>query len=212
MKVAAIIATARKNGNVAQLAGQVLKGAEAGGHETALLNLYDYEIKHCVGCWQCAKGSCVLRDDFPSVMARIEDADVVILGAPVYWGNIPGVMKAFFDRHTAVMEKPPDAADFCRLPTRLKIKAMLDQLKTFGPRRPLRGKRYIIVTACTVPTFFGYLKKDLSGALLALKIYIGKMCGKPAGRIIYGDTLFRLNPRRKDRLMQKAYALGKRLA
>jgi multimeric flavodoxin WrbA len=213
MKVLAVIASNRRNGNVARLAQQILDGARARGHATEILNLYDYEIKNCIGCWKCVeKGTCILNDGLERVLLKLKDADVVILGSPVYWGNVTGIMKTFFDRHTGnVMSKPKGADEFSTLGLVDKVKMMIGQLKKYGPYAEYRGKKYIIVTASTVPGVVGYLNNDLRCTLMALKIYVSKMKGSLVRTVAYTDSLFKLSGKRQGFLMKKAYQLGSRL-
>lgn len=97
MKVLAVIGTARRKGNVSELSRQILEGAKVNNHEVELVNLYDYQIRDCMGCWKCVeKGTCVFKDDFQAILNKLKDADVVIIGSPVYWGNITSKMKTFF--------------------------------------------------------------------------------------------------------------------
>jgi multimeric flavodoxin WrbA len=61
MKVLAIVGSKRNEGLVSRMCGRIFEGAAANGHQTELINLYDYQIGYCTGCWVCAKlGKCVL--------------------------------------------------------------------------------------------------------------------------------------------------------
>ncbi len=64
------------------------------------VNIMDLEMKPCIGCMACrTKEKCVLpEDDTVRVLEKLRWADAIILGAPCYWGNIPGQMKVLFDR------------------------------------------------------------------------------------------------------------------
>ncbi|QWB96634.1 flavodoxin family protein [Mycoplasmatota bacterium] len=56
-----------------------------------LINLKDYDIKHCLGCEHCLeKGPCVHHDDGEILFQKIINADGIILGTPVYLRQIPG--------------------------------------------------------------------------------------------------------------------------
>jgi multimeric flavodoxin WrbA len=213
MKILAIVGTAKRKGSVAQLSQQILEGAKVNNHQVELLNLFDYKIMDCIGCWRCVeKEKCVLKDDFEIIFDKVREADVIIIASPVYWGDVTSKMKAFFDRHTGyAMVKPKDAPEFHRLSFMNKIKTMKEVTKKFGPYEELQGKRYIIVTASTVPKIPGYLTKDLLNTIRTMKIYINKMKGKRVGKIIYADSLFQLNPNKKEKLMKKAFNLGKSL-
>lgn len=63
------------NGNTAHLAATLLAG-----HDYGTLNLTDYRIN--------AFGQTLPGDQFDEVIERIKQADVVVLGSPVYWHNL----------------------------------------------------------------------------------------------------------------------------
>jgi len=82
-----------------KLADFVLKGAEEAGAETEMIDLADYHITPCTACDACSlNGICVHDDDVPTLLIRMQEADGIIFGSPVYIDNISGQMKVFFDR------------------------------------------------------------------------------------------------------------------
>lgn len=213
MNIVAIIGTKHKQGTVSRLSGEVLRGAEENGHSTELINLYDYHIEYCIGCWACARtGRCVLKDDFEAIFEKVSGADVIIIGSPCYWGGVTAIMKNFFDRHTGpAMYKPTGADRFRELSISGKLKTVLQEVKNFGAHPHLRGKKLVFVTAMTAFFPFSYLWGDLPATLKAMKIYCSKLNGRCAGRIVFTDTLFRFNPNKEARMMRKAYAVGSQL-
>ena len=213
MNVLAIVATNRRKGTIVNICTQYLSAAKQAGHETEMINLYDHEIKPCIGCWACAgTNKCVLSDDFESIYNRVERADVILLGVPCYWGNVPGVMKNFFDRHTGcAMFKPKNAAEFHSLTTKEKIKTIIKMAKKFGPNEGMGHKRFVWAVTMTAPFPMAQLSGDLSVTLKALNIYTKKLKGKRIGKIVYTDTLFRFRKNKGNRIMQRAYKMGERL-
>ena len=212
MKILAIIGSPRKNGTITKLAEQIIEGAQKNSNETELINLYDYEINPCLGDWACVKlGKCHIKDDFENIYNKLIEADVIILGSPVYWANISGVMKNFFDRHTGyAMYKPPNAANFYKLSKWEKIKTMIKVSRKFGPEDSrFKNKRYILLIAATVP--FKRIMGEVSPAINAMKKYIKKLKGNVLSKIIYTDTLFQFSKKKRQKMMDKAYKLGKSL-
>ena len=210
MKVLAIVGTNRRKGNIVKICEQILAGAESNGHQIELLNLYDFQINYCIGCWACAKnGTCSQKDDFESIYAKFSEADVIVLGSPVYWGNVTGVMKNFFDRHTAKMTFPLDAKNISKKPFRDKIKFALSSLKNFGPKNPNeRKKEFILVSASTYP--FRFIMYEVPPTIRAMKIYVSKLRGKVISILVYTDTLIQFF-NKKEKILRKSYRLGKRL-
>ena len=100
MKIIAINGSPRSvRGNTRRLAGLVLDGAAAAGAETEMIDLAELSIVPCTACDACSiNGVCVNDDDVPALLARMKDADAIVLASPVYIDNVTGQMKVFFDR------------------------------------------------------------------------------------------------------------------
>ena len=78
-------ASPNKEGNTARLASKLLSGKE---YET--LNLIDYKIY--------AYGQNYSDDQFDEVIEKIRKADTIVVGSPLYWHNICGLLRNFLDR------------------------------------------------------------------------------------------------------------------
>jgi multimeric flavodoxin WrbA len=103
MKIIAINGSPRKNWNTSKLLQQALSGAAAQGAETELIHLYDLQFRGCVSCFACkrkgkANGQCVMKDDLSPVLESISECDALLLGSPIYYGNITSGMAAFIER------------------------------------------------------------------------------------------------------------------
>lgn len=58
-------------------------------------------IKNCTGCFTCwvkTPGKCVLKDDMAEILTKFMSSDYVVFASPVYFDNVTGIMKKFFDR------------------------------------------------------------------------------------------------------------------
>lgn len=72
-----------------------------------VINLFDYDIKLCIGCENCLiKGNCVFKDDVSEIMDKIKTSDGVILTSPVYMENVSGILKIFLDRTCKWFHRP----------------------------------------------------------------------------------------------------------
>lgn len=99
MKILALSGSPRKNGNTDQYLNMVLEECAAAGAETELVRVFDLNIKGCYGCYGCVQAKrCVHPDDFQMVFDKIVEADVLLLGSPVYHGSISAELKAVLDR------------------------------------------------------------------------------------------------------------------
>lgn len=104
MKVIAVNGSPRKDGNTAILLQNALRGAEGNGAETQLVNLYELHFKGCVSCFACKRkgnhcnGICAFKDELKEVLENILACDVLLLGSPIYFGNVTGEMRSFLER------------------------------------------------------------------------------------------------------------------
>ena len=101
MNILIINGSPRKKGLISQMLGIMQEEAEKRGDTVEMVYTNDLTVKPCTGCMACrTKGKCVLaEDDSQRVLKMMQQADAIIMGAPCYWGNIPGQMKLMFDRH-----------------------------------------------------------------------------------------------------------------
>lgn len=101
-KVIAINGSARKDGNTAFLIRRMLEELENEGIETELIQLAGTTVRGCAACGQCFEnrdGRCAFDDDVVNeCIAKMIEADGIILGSPVYFFDVTAEMKALIDR------------------------------------------------------------------------------------------------------------------
>jgi multimeric flavodoxin WrbA len=104
MKVLAINASPRKNWNTQKLLDSALEGAKSLGAETEMIDLYDTGCMGCVSCFACkvknsrTNGVCAQRDDMRPVLEKAREADVILVGSPVYFDMPTAGARAFLER------------------------------------------------------------------------------------------------------------------
>ena len=100
MNIIGIIASQRKEGNTAFIVNQILEGAKEKGAETEVFSCSDLDIKPCRGCWACHKSDqgCIINDDMQKIYDALEHTDAIVLGLPIYMGQMSGQGKIFTDR------------------------------------------------------------------------------------------------------------------
>lgn len=102
MKVVAFNGSARKDGNTAILINYVLEELKNEGIETELIQLSGQPIRGCIACFKCwekkDKACAVKNDILNDCLAKMMEADGIILGSPTYFANVSTEMKALIDR------------------------------------------------------------------------------------------------------------------
>ncbi|MEP6929240.1 MAG: NAD(P)H-dependent oxidoreductase, partial [Flavobacterium sp.] len=87
-KTVIILGSSRKNGNTTKIVDQIAKESNIDVINLSdyTISYYDYESKN-------------IDDDFlPLIRRIIEKYDTLIFATPIYWYNMSGIMKVFFDR------------------------------------------------------------------------------------------------------------------
>lgn len=94
MKYLFINCSKNKNGVTSNLGKTAFKGIESNQ-----LHLVDYSIK------QIDQESDKRTDQFKEVFIPFKEADVILIGTPVYWSSMTGYLKTFIDRFTDVIDE-----------------------------------------------------------------------------------------------------------
>ncbi len=100
MNIMGFIASPRKAGNTAWIVNKILEGAKEQGAETQSWCSSDLDIKPCQSCYGCKKGDrgCIINDDMQKLYDAIAHADALVIGSPVYMGQMSAQAKIFTDR------------------------------------------------------------------------------------------------------------------
>ncbi len=94
----------RPKGTTAALLGKALEGAASQGAKTELVHLNQLSMKGCQACFSCKKrggksyGKCAVKDGMTAQYAKIEQADAVFVGSPIYFGTLSASTKMFIER------------------------------------------------------------------------------------------------------------------
>ena len=176
MKILILNASPRRDGMISQAACRFMEGVEesvAGDFSEDVridvVNVADLRFSPCRGCMQCRKcGRCCLpEDDAHRVAEKIVACDVLVVAAPVYWGNIPGTLKALFDR---------------------MVYAMMGESRRGIPEPLHKGKDAYIITGCTTPFPFNVIFGQSAGFYRAAKEILGTAGFKIRGKLAIPGT------------------------
>lgn len=99
MKVLLINGSPHENGTTFRALSEVSSALNANGIETEIITVGNKEITGCKACAACVKlGKCVKDDTVNEIIPKIEQADGVVVGSPVYYASLNGTLKSFLDR------------------------------------------------------------------------------------------------------------------
>ena len=97
--VLGVVGSPRRGGNTEALVDEVLRGAEESGGQTEKVVLGELDVNPCRACGMCHReGVCVHEDDMAAILDKMREAEVWVLGTPVYWWGPTAQFKAFIDR------------------------------------------------------------------------------------------------------------------
>lgn len=98
-KVLLINGSPHAHGCTATALEEMIKVFDAHGVETELLWVGNREIRGCISCQSCSKtGKCVFDDLVNETAPKLESADALVIGSPVYYGSPNGTLLSFLDR------------------------------------------------------------------------------------------------------------------
>jgi multimeric flavodoxin WrbA len=102
MKVVAFNGSPKKEGNTYLLLRRVFEELLKEGIETEYIHFGGKPLRGCIACMKCMENKdkkCTLPDDgLNGYVAKMDQADGIILASPVYFSNVTAEMKALIDR------------------------------------------------------------------------------------------------------------------
>ncbi len=190
-KLIAIVGSYRKEGIVDTAVSEIVSEVEKQNIETKKIYLSDQHIEFCTNCRTCMqepgleRGECILEDDMKSILREIEDADFLVIGAPVNINNVNALTRKFIER----------CVGFGFWPWGSPMPKIRKKKKT---------KKVVLVSSSSAPVFIG---RYFSGALGSLKFLSRLLSAKPVGVLWVGlVNEENMQPPEKSRLKAKLLA------
>lgn len=134
-----------KNSNSLKLAYSFIEGLKSeyanNGKEISIeeLHVASMNIDACKGCFTCWKktpGICCIKDDMQTVIGNQLKADIILWSFPLYYFNVPGILKNLIDR---------------QLPMSLPFMSSREDGYGSGShdsRYNMEGKRHVLISTC----------------------------------------------------------------
>ncbi|MHC4171369.1 MAG: flavodoxin family protein [Planctomycetota bacterium] len=199
IKVVGIVGSYRKGKTIDNAVSAVLEGAKATGAETKKFYLLDEHIEFCTNCRSCAqekvearRDKCVHNDDMEGILTEIDNADAVVLGAPINLGNVTAIMKRFIER----------LAPYFYWPWGEKVAPVNRIVKV--------DKKAVTVTSSACPAFIGRIL--MPGALSMLKKAARIMGASVAKSLYFGPVCYQKDSQLSEKALLKAHKAGEKLA
>ena len=195
-KVVAIVGSYRKGGTIDSAVQAILAGAREKGAETHTLYLTDQHLEFCANCRRCTqapglqRGCCVQQDDLQSILAEIDAADALVLGAPVNYWNVTAIFRQFMER----------LLGYCYWPWGQAVPALRNRRIT---------RKAVLVSSSAMP---GFCIPLLTGAARALRVTAKTLGVKPVATLWIGLTGKQPNQPLSPRTLARARRIGLRLA
>jgi multimeric flavodoxin WrbA len=148
LKIIALVGSHRMRGNTARIVDLIAEHMQESAArqsrtvEIETIYLAHQEIGLCRGCRVCfdrGEEQCPLRDDLLAIRAKMQEADGLIVAAPVYVNDVNGAVKNWIDRLAFVCHRPEFAGKAAYLvatvadsPTGHALRTMQVALQTWG--------------------------------------------------------------------------------
>lgn len=102
MYAIAVNGSPRKGGNTEFMLNVVLGELALAGWKTDMVQIGGKPLHGCIACYKCMEKKnrqCAIKtDQLNDVLARMYEADAIVLGSPTYFADVTAEMKALIDR------------------------------------------------------------------------------------------------------------------
>ncbi|MBQ8636860.1 MAG: NAD(P)H-dependent oxidoreductase [Clostridia bacterium] len=106
MYILALNGSHNNEGNTSFLLNEIGKHLENNGAKFEIASVHDAvssaKIPFCVSCQTPCQKACYKNTLLDTLFKKVQEADFVIFGSPVYFGSMSAQMKAFFDKTRAM--------------------------------------------------------------------------------------------------------------
>lgn len=99
MKVLLINGSPKANGNTNRALEEIAETLKEENIETEILHIGNAVSHGCTGCGSCKDEQCIFDDDIVNeALKKMQEADGLIVGTPVYFASPSGSLISFLDR------------------------------------------------------------------------------------------------------------------
>ena len=112
-RIILIAGSPREGANTDQMIDDAKAVLQKAGASVLVFQIRQQKIGYCMACDACRGegGACVQKDDASYIIRELKKCDGILFAAPVYFGNIPGMVKALIDRFYVLVQPPREVFD-----------------------------------------------------------------------------------------------------
>ncbi len=193
--VVGLVGSYRKGGYIDSTVNEVLSAARDGGAQTEKIFLLDQHIEFCTNCRTCMqeagpeRGQCILEDDMDNILKKIAEADSIVIGAPVNFGDVNALTRKFYER----------CVGYAYWPWGTKIPKI---------RNKKRTKKAVLISSSAGP---GWYSRIFTSAMRSLKGLAKLFGAKPVGTLFLGFINVE-EVQLSEKIKRKARILGEKRA
>lgn len=188
-KVLAILGSPHTNGATKNMLDYAMRTMQQKGYTVDYIHLYEKNIAYCKGCRSCMESqNCVIQDDIQEIARLLKTCDIIILAAPVYWANVPAIVKNMFDR---------------------LLGTAMEETKTFPKPRLSKNQTYVLLTSCNTPAPFSAMFGQSTGAIRSMKEFFKSSGMKYGGSCVWtGRNKITIPERIKRKIERLLYKIS----
>lgn len=116
-KIIVFCGSPRRNGNTNRIVKWFVDGATDAGAEVEVVDAarLHFKTKGCIACFRCQESprfECQVEDEVAPIIARVPEADVVVMATPVYWFSPTAQLKLVLDRMFSLIKMNPETDSY----------------------------------------------------------------------------------------------------
>jgi putative NADPH-quinone reductase len=198
-RIVAVMGSYRRDGIIEQTVDAMLQAAAGAGAETEKIVLADESIEFCTNCRKCTgaelpgmrRADCIFDDRMHDICQALDEADGIILAAPINFFTVNALTKRFIERLLVYVYWPWEKP----LPK---------------PRIKKRDKKAVVMTASACPAFLG--RWIMPNALGVMKGAVNLLGAKVTRKLYFGLVCKEEHQRLSPRQVRNAQTAGRLLA
>lgn len=190
-KIIILCGSPRKAGNTNRVAAWVEESAAEAGAEVEIIHTarLKYKSSGCIACMECQASDryeCAVEDEAMPLLARLPEADAVVMATPVYWFAPTAQLKVFTDRMFSLIKMNSETGEYVH---------------------PMEGK-----TLALIATGGGDMESGLNCVELTFRTAAAFMNMKFEALLVPQSPTDPADIEKDDSLREHARAFGRRLA